>query len=430
VQFACTQVLPPGSGLTVSVLWRRGLAAQPSAGRVLFANKDILLLWAGLALVVVYYMVCWALVGRDPQPGPLMPVSEPPEGLGPAALRYVRNMGYDRESFACALVSMAIKRYVTIDESAEACTVRRVPGATAAVLAPEERVLAESLLGSREELTLSAAHGRRIARAVEKFKRALSRENEKKYFLRNKWYWTGGVGLSAAVALGALAGSGAPELLFMAAWLTGWSVGVALLLSHVCAAWRGVVRSEGLQRAAGVVPALVLTAFAAPFVAAELFVATMVYLLAGGAVATGLVGLGAVNAVFYDWMKAPTLAGRELLDKAAGFEEFLRRQAEQAPYGAEAAAMFERHLAYAMALGGAEQWASRFADKLPSGPDAAPPGWYAGPHWVPDRPAELTYTISASIGTALARATVGSAGSGGSGGSSGGGGGGGGGGGW
>ena len=48
---------------------------------------------AGLAVLLLYFLIVWARVGRDPEEGTIVPEYEPPDGFSPAAARYVAEMG-------------------------------------------------------------------------------------------------------------------------------------------------------------------------------------------------------------------------------------------------------------------------------------------------------------------------------------------------
>ncbi|HET9397358.1 MAG TPA: hypothetical protein VFO45_00915, partial [Sphingomicrobium sp.] len=152
-----------------------------------------------------------------------------------------------------------------------------------------------------------------------------------------------------------------------------------------------------------------------------------------------LIGLPFVISSFW-WMSAPTKEGRGVLDRIAGFKQYLsiteqdRLDRMQAPK--DTLQLFERYLPYAIALGVENRWADRYTGLLAAA--AAAPGasqtfaWYSGS----SSPWNDTGGFVDSLGTSLA-STISSAstapgsssGSGG-GGFSGGGGGGGGGGGW
>ena len=146
-----------------------------------------------------------------------------------------------------------------------------------------------------------------------------------------------------------------------------------------------------------------------------------------------------MNGVFYHLLKAPTAAGRRILDQIDGFRMYLsvaekeRLNLENPP--AHTPQLFEMFLPYALALDVEQQWAEKFADVLAiAGRNAGgySPKWYSGTAWSSLGVAAFAGSLGSSLSSAISSASTapGSSSGGGGGGSTGGGGGGGGGGGW
>jgi uncharacterized membrane protein YgcG len=143
----------------------------------------------------------------------------------------------------------------------------------------------------------------------------------------------------------------------------------------------------------------------------------------------------------FAWMAAPTPRGRELMDRIAGFEQYLsiteedRLNAMHPPE--KTPELFERYLPHAIALGVENRWADKFAAVLAAA-EADPSrqgnsfGWYSGSGNVWSNPGRFAGAMGAALASGVASASTapGSSSGSGGGGSSGGGGGGGGGGGW
>jgi len=231
-------------------------------------------------------------------------------------------------------------------------------------------------------------------------------------------------------------GSLLPVALFMSVWLTGWSFGVYMLVSSVIRAWKSV-RTEGVL---GVGQAGFLTLFSIPFVAGEC-VGLGMLIWACGFAATGLIAacIG-INVIFHHLLKAPTLAGRALMDRVEGFKMFLtavdadRLQTIARPD--KTPQLFERFLPYAFALGVEHAWAQQFSQVLAQAATAGgasySPSWYSGAAFASFSASGFTSSFSSSFSSAISSSSTapGSSSGSGGGGSSGGGGGGGGGGGW
>ena len=145
----------------------------------------------------------------------------------------------------------------------------------------------------------------------------------------------------------------------------------------------------------------------------------------------------------FAWIDAPTKDGRAMLDRIAGFKQYLsiterdRLDRMQAPE--DNLQLFERFLPYAIALEVENRWADRFTAMLAAASAAAATSggtsgflWYSGSSSPWGDPGGFVGSIGDSLSNAVSSASTapGSSSGSGGGGSSGGGGGGGGGGGW
>jgi uncharacterized membrane protein len=219
---------------------------------------------------------------------------------------------------------------------------------------------------------------------------------------------------------------------FLTLWLGIWTLAVAALVTGAYKAWRSAEGPGGYGKA------LVATLFALPFLGAEITVLFVFGTQASVWVLLALFALLAINVGFYQWMKAPTLAGRRLMDRLDGFRLFLslaekdelafRHPPEKTPE------LFERYLPYAMALDVEQAWAQRFEGVLARAQADGSyqrPGWYHGDSWRHGRLGGFTSAMGGALAGAVASSSSAPGSSSGmGGGSSGGGGGGGGGGGW
>jgi len=430
--FHTTRALAPGEGLTVVATWPKGYVREPTSRErmdwFLDDNGHLLAGVTGVAALLVYYLLAWMAVGRDPAPGVVFPRYEPPADYSPAAMRYVRQMGYDDRAFTAALVNLAVKGHVRIVDDDGDFRIERAASDTP--LAPGEKALRDRLLRGGS-IALERSNHATVRTAIDAHRTRLSADYERIYFKKNLGHTAGGVAISLAVLGAALVWAPRTEdaigALFMTVWLTGWSFGTFALLAKVVAAWRAGARGG----------AVFLTLFSVPFVIGWFVGAGMMVKFAGLATVALLVVLVGTNVLFYHLMKAPTLKGRELLDEVDGFLEYLslaeadelrlKNPPEKTPQ------LFERYLPYAIALGVEDVWGERFEGVLAAarqGRGYHGPGWYHGARGF--SPAALASSVGNGLAGSVAassQAPGSSSGSGG-GGSSGGGGGGGGGGGW
>ena len=446
--FRTTQGLAPREGLTVVVMWPKGIVAAPtSADRVRWLvgeNRSALGGALGLVALLGYYIFVWFRVGRDPRRGVIVVTYDPPPGLSPAAVRYLKRARFDHKAFAATIVQMAVKGHLAIKEAEGAYTLQRT-GPGPVPLDPEEKKIHEKLFGGEQSVALKQENHARVGGALSLLQNSVRSSIDKNHLLLNRSYLTAGVALSLVAVAGAVAleRGRSPDSWGILVWLFGWTIGVAVLLTMVVRAWRNVVSGAG-GIAGRIVAAVFLTLFALPFFGGEVFGLAVLAKEGSVFLAFTLPVLAGVHVLFFHLLKAPTASGRTLLDRIEGFERFIaateadRINRIQGPQ--RTPALYERLLPYAIALDLEERWSEQFADVLAhAGAAGQPwaPGWYHGDFGA-HGPSLSSFgsSVGGSIGGALSgaisssSAAPGSGSGGGGGGSSGGGGGGGGGGGW
>lgn len=439
VNFRATRALAPYEGLTIVTTFPKGIVAAPEPnaiakeiGRDILRDSSRL---TGLLFVFAYFVIVWFMFGRDPAAGQIVPQSVPPEGISPAAARYIERMGFDNMAFTAALVNLSVKGFVQINEDDEDYVIQQVRPPTQD-LPPEERAIMDNLLSSGAEIRLIRRNHSRVSGALTACNKALKRGFQKSYFITNTRYYLPGFLLSLVVLIGAVLSlpktNGAP-VVFLSIWLSIWTLGVVALATQVYTLWRGVLTGKG-----GIFQAIFMTVFATPFFVAEVVVGGIFIYQASWVVVALLILLVVMNVVFYRLLKAPTGLGRKTLDALEGYKQYLSGE-RWSRYGGTAEevtpAMFEEHLAYAIAFGIEDDWAKRFDGVLGASSDdldAGRPHWYRGNRWNHRNPALFATALGASLSTAISSSSTapGSSSGSGGGGSSGGGGGGGGGGGW
>jgi uncharacterized membrane protein YgcG len=430
--FTTTRPLAAHEGLTVALAWQKGVVMAPAGrARVLALvgdNPSVVVAALGLLLVLAYYLVAWGRVGRDPPRGTIIPLFHPPKGFSPAAVRYVTRMRFDQKTFAAAVVAMAVKGWLVIEDDRGSYRLTRADG-RAEPLAPSEKAAYQKLFAGSQTLALEKANHRRIKEAIAALKSQLALDFEKIYFQRNARWLVPGLALTVLTLIGTVVV--APDIasaLFMVVWLSGWTVGCYLLASQVIALWSS-------RSWAG---AVFSTAFAVPFFAGEGFGLYMFGAAVSIPAGVLLIALALLAALFHRLLRAPTLRGRQVMDQIEGFKLYLT-VAEQDRFEAlhppeVTPELFERYLPYALALDVENQWSLKVASSLEAAGAHADyrPSWYHGAAWSTLGAAGFASSLGDSFSGAIASSSTAPGNSSGSsgGGSSGGGGGGGGGGGW
>ena len=118
IVFRTTKGLPYRNGLTVAAAWRKGVVAPPTQLQQLqslFADRPgAQSAVFGGALVILFYLTAWLLVGRDPRSGTVIPLFAPPDGMSAAAVRYVDTMNFDNRCFAAAIVGLGVNGHIKL----------------------------------------------------------------------------------------------------------------------------------------------------------------------------------------------------------------------------------------------------------------------------------------------------------------------------
>lgn len=448
IRFVTSAPLDSYEGLTIAAGFSKGAVTPPTeaerAQQFLRDNAATGAALAGLIALFVFYYMAWSKYGRDPQRGTVIPLFAPPKKISAAAMRFVRNMAYDRKCFSAALIAMAVKGYLRIDESAGTYTLARTGKSEAETgLQSGEKAIARELFGGhRDSIELKNANHKTVSRAISALRGVLKREDEGVHFVTNRGWFLAGVGimgLSGATAT-LLSDDPAPAG-FILLWLAGWTAGTSALLYQVYTAWMGAISGPG-SRIFNIIGTAFTTAFSVPFVGGLVMGVFFLGTLVDPLTLVAMVAQGILAVVFYRLLKAPTLAGAKIHDEIDGFKMYLtvaeQKRLEVLHPPEVTPEVFEKFLPYAIALDAENAWSKKFeAETAKAAADPTPnkqysPSWYSGTSF--NRLGTGAFT--AGIGTAVASATAAAAtapgrssGSGG-GGSSGGGGGGGGGGGW
>jgi uncharacterized membrane protein YgcG len=447
--FTSNAPLPPHSGLTILLTWPKGFVAEPTEAEkhrlFLEDNREWLCVAAGSILLLLYYLIAWLAVGRRPARSALPPIYEPPANLSPAAMRYLVRMGYDNKVFAAAILSLAVKGYLTIRQQAGSYTLYLTQNGKPH-LSPDESEIAGKLFSGRTQLWLHNENHVTIRAAITALKNLLHAAEEKVYFFSNTRYMIPAALITTAALLGIALSHPAPQIaidIFLCFWLTIWSLAVAGLLMAMAKSWKTAF-AGGHASSSLIGKAVSTSLLSLPFVGGECLGIFFLAKSSSPLAVAFLLGSMVVHAIFYHLLKAPTAAGAQLLEQVAAFKQFLgsvEGERLNRPMPPDQSPLtFEKFLPYALALDVEQAWAEKFSAVVGSAAqtphnnfDATDysPTWYSGPGWTGLGAAGFASSMCGSLTSAISSsATAPGSGNGGGSGGSGGGGGGGGGGGW
>lgn len=438
-QFTLTRPLGPYEGMTVAVAFEKGVLVPPQGldgvWYWLSDNRNTVVP-AGLLLIVLFYNFgAWMRFGRDPAKGVIFPRFHPPKGFSPALTHYVHRMGWQNGgwlAFSAALVSLAVKGLIEIDQEDKKTTLTRT-GKIAEENLPGGEAMILSFLDRKGRVTINSDTGPDFAATRGKFIKTIENENRAVYFNNHVVFVIFGVILAiGSVITMALLDVLDFEFIFFAAFgavfISAFGMGLRQL-------WH--------QPILGRIVSLIVAGFIISNVAFLTLDAFVFDWLSFPFLAT--VSIMAITLIFGILMRAPTVHGRKLMDEIDGFKMYLETaEKERLNFRDEpemTVARFERILPYAMALGVEKPWSDRFQADLARNAVADAnqtysPHWHHGSSFSPNNFSSSMSGIASGLSSAMITAqpaqSSGSGFSGGSsgGGFSGGGGGGGGGGGW
>ncbi|MGV1790682.1 DUF2207 domain-containing protein [Rhizobium sp. A37_96] len=454
--FVTTQPLAMAEGMTIAIKLPKGSIEPPGIGRqwswFLREHLDTSIAIGGVIVLFAYYMRSWVRVGRDPPPGVMVPRWDPPDGISPALVNYIDNKGFASSGWtalSATAIDLAVRGYVVLDDLKEKVVIRPTGKAAGSNLGGGEKVLMQAV-GPFSPLVIDRENGEAVQQLGSKFRGAIERDHRDEYYKANSLYVIVGVVLSvlilASIVLFGRLHENALPLIVVPGFL---SVFVTIFASSIGRRFR----KHNASLAQRVLSVLIFAFFGFVFVSIAVsgFAAAVVPLWEAGLLPllAGIVGIFALNVVFYFLMGAPTPLGRKMMDGIAGLRQYLtlaerdRMNMQGAPQMSPQ--HFEKLLPYAVALGVEKPWSSAFETWLATAAGATAaaayaPVWYSGNFnpgniggTIGDFSSSMASTIASTIPAPVSSSSSafsGGGGGGGGGGFSGGGGGGGGGGGW
>jgi len=439
--FAATRTLQPGEGLTVAVKFQKGILTMPegiaSLGNWLSDHRELVFPAIGALIVLLYNYFAWSSVGRDPRKGTIIPLFHPPEGLSAPMVHYVKSMGFKQSGWTAltsAIFDLGVRGLVMIDKVGKSTRITSLGADGAAALPAEEKGIFD-YLRAKGVTTIDKTDGPALNTRRREMVTAITKAAGSTYFKNNVGYTLLGFALSLLI-LGALVLLDIidPGVLVVAAVVSA-VLGVILgLVSNI--------GSRGWTQSVFVVIWIAVIGF-------NVFGSSLSFLSRMN-LDTGMIGAASIILiqVFFAFiMRAPTVAGRALMDKIEGFKMYLdtaeKNRLNYVEKGEPPMTVkrFESILPFAIALGVEKPWTQRFEGDLARNAVADAQGgysplWYRGNDWSSSSSgfsnvvSSMATGMSAAMIAAQPSSSSGSGFSGGGGGGSGGGGGGGGGGGW
>ena len=314
ITFEVTRVMQSGENLTVAVAWDKGHLEYPTDWDefVYRCQTYALFITASFGLMIgfLYNYRNWHKYGRDPKKGTIIPRFYAPEGFSPAECVYLKREGRESDQmFGAQLVSLAVKGFVTIKVNekkgvfgeASYTITKNDSSEHKDVLNDTEESFMRNLIGSQQQIILTKKYNPRVKAAWDQLISSIEHKQEGKYIVRN-----------------------------------------------------GALKAKQF-----IIPVVfMITGF-------------IMHGLYGGPMYIVFIGLFlhiVMNIIFFRLYEQPTAEGRRLMDEIAGFEMYMKYADKLRIKAINPPSMdfdyFEKNLAYAIALGVADEWKNQFDVKM------------------------------------------------------------------
>ena len=239
LQVATTRTLGAGEGLSVVLEIPKGLVLPPSGAQAFtywfLDNRHLVFGGAGLVGVLIFYLLAWHAVGRDPPKGTIIPLFHAPPGISPTLAGYIRDYGWKGgwRKFTAAALSLAVRGFIVFNNSGEDIVFTRTKLARPQEkLPPGENSLLKWVEDKGGKVTINKDNGKSLQTEFAAFKSSVENESRNRFFRRNLGYFIIGLALTAASIAAVLFWGGLGEsaigllfgTIFVGVWLGAFIV--------------------------------------------------------------------------------------------------------------------------------------------------------------------------------------------------------------
>jgi len=363
--------LASAQSLSVSLSWPKGFLAPPALGPL--AHDGGLLI--APALLLLYYLVVWISLGREPKGGAVAIQYQPPQGLSPAAMRYIRTTGSDSRTLAASIAQLAARGCIEIEplngkESGKYKLTRLStvdPKNLQPPLAAEESDLLGVLFEDGATLVLDPQNGPQLNRYLYHIYQEVQKRLNNLYFTRNARYLVIGTFASWLTAMGmALTVDGRNGDRFTLLFLTWWFFFCFFFLGLISVMALLPAFGRMMRGLGGTKEVLIGAAVVAAFGGGGVAVLWQLKAGASLAYALSLAALVGINIAALPALKRLTPSGRQAREQIEGFRLFLEKveqdQLRRLNAADQLAASSMEFLPYAIALEVREPWGDHLAE--------------------------------------------------------------------
>jgi hypothetical protein len=386
INFTTTQPLQPGDELTIGVSWPAGFVHVPVAKENLYLQfinyRGNSIAFFFLLLLLLYCNLIWRAENRSPNKA--VPIFQPPEAMSPSAMRYIQKMTFDNKALTVAIVSMAVKGFLVIQEDENKNFILVKKSVDTLNLSRAEAELAELLFKKSPSLPLNIKNHQQILQAQDEMKKSLRDEYEKTFFVTHASFLVPAfvIGFCGVLALAVASGD-----LWNVFW-TGVMLSLAAFYLSVQMPRAAEAVKDFARAPAGIDKTPMLGRLGVTLLLILVIVIGVIDIndaitVMGMVVTTCIL---AIEVLFYHLLKAHTPLGRKLMDQVAGFKMYLshskQERGDKETPPTKTIELYEKYLPYAIALDVEDRWGEQFTkvmSKAGARQGLYTPVWFVGP---------------------------------------------------
>lgn len=363
VIFKTTNKLYSKEGLTIVVGFDKGLIHEPTLqekiGYFFSDNKGIFLGLAGIIIILIYCIITWHKLGRDPKKDIIIPRYNPPEGLSPAEVKYIDSMGKYDKVFESSILNLAVKGYIKIKTFESPKVLLK---STEITLEKQEKTIGNDISEDEKEIyndlpkTLTLEYSSYIQEKIINMQKSqksfLKEKMEGEMYSKNIKMIVISAIMSIVVALITLIFSisisiqETPIILFMTVWLSIWTSGI-------------IAMAKSIKKSKAMIIFLI------PFLIGEVVAIGILIGTIGISISIIIILLIAINIIYAMLIRTYTKKGRQIKDEIEGFKLFIKTASEN-EIKIQTPETFDKYFPYAYALGLENEWANKFESLLES----------------------------------------------------------------
>lgn len=431
-QINTTHSLPPGHGLTFIAgipkgyfdllpepvatptrIIRLGKPSNPEPVPIRVASATDGKTWAKLATAgivpLVYFLAVWLFIGRDPLRGRTHTLYLPPDGISPAAARFLSIGGYDAKTFTAAIIHMAINGHLKIARVGKNFQISNGNDEGESPDRDETILLGSLDLADDESLTTEFECADRLLSAAKEHATYLEYAYRGSHFTLNRLWWLMGCALAVVCVGVAIATESFRSASVAAVYAvilvisSGFALHGMVLLTHAIRGRMAYGSNHMHVRHEAGAGALFLLAGGG----VSVLLAILLSVVGHVAFAAISIALGIVSWLFFVLMPAPTREGRNALDRIEAFRRSIVKDGvatRNRPVHTDTVSHCEQCFPYAVALDAGYEWAELFNEIDDNDSDYSP-SWYEddGIEDESDLPLYLSRQVGNDFASAIGR---------------------------